>query len=141
MPVFTESEYRNRDERPDIYEAWDRLPVAATIDGIKVSWVGPLIELGHDVTLGDMGNAAWGYLESCGWQRMLAEGGAMLDDDGAIRPAWAKAFGAAARRLAEEGLYAGPENEVDHWGSWIAFEISEPHEYLKALALKNGWDE
>ena len=45
MPVFTKSEYRNRDERPDIYDAWARLPVAATIDGIKVSWVGPLIDL------------------------------------------------------------------------------------------------
>ena len=33
MPVFTESEYRNRDERPDIYEAWDRLPVVVQQHG------------------------------------------------------------------------------------------------------------
>ena len=140
MPVFTKSEYRNHYKRPDIYEAWRRLPIVVTIDGVKVSWLGPLIEIGHDVTLGDMSNAAWGYLESCGWKEKLKEGGSMLDDDGAIRSAWAKAFSEAARRLAGEGRRSGPESDVDNWGSWIAFEMSKPHGYVRAIAEKKGWN-
>ena len=140
MPVFTETEYRNHAKRPELHEAWERLPVVVTIEGVKVRWVGPLVDLGHDVWLGDLSNAAWGYLECCGWASVLREAGSMLNGDGEIRDEWATAFGRAARRLADEGSCAGPVSDPNRWGSWIAFAMSEPHRYVKALSERNGWE-
>lgn len=140
MALFSKSEYRNRTDRLSVRDAWGRLPVVVTIDGIQVKWVGPMICLGQDVWLGDMSNAAWGYLAFCGWSELLEEVGPMLGSEGDIRAEWASAFGQAARRLAEEGLRSGPENNPDCWGSWIAFAISEPHQYVRTRAEANGWD-
>lgn len=140
MPVFSDAEYRHKLNRPRLQEVWERLPTVLRIDGLKVRWIGPLIELGHDVWVGDLSNAAWGYLEVCGWTSVFEQAGAMLDDTGELRAEWAAAFGRAARLLAEEGGCGGPESDAERWASWIAFELSEPHRYVKALAEAKGWD-
>ena len=139
MPIFTDDEYRKLAQRPGLEEAWQRLPVVATVDEVDLRWIGPLVDLGHDQWLGDLAQAAWGYLEDCGWHAALAEGGEMLDDDGAIRSEWASAFGRAARRIAEAGTRSGPENDLGRWGSWIAAEMSAPRAYVQGIAEAKGW--
>lgn len=140
MPIFTEDEYRHRRARPNLEEAWDRLPVVLQADQLEVRWLGPLVELGHDVWMAELSAAAWGPLEDCGWQDILAEAGDPRDDDGGIRPAWAEAFGRAARALAEAGGYAGPESCADRWASWLAFEMGDIRELVEARAAQRGWD-
>ena len=60
MPVFTDVEYTDFDQRPDFETAWRRLPVIATVGGIKVRWIGPLVDLGHDVWISEMSGGAYG---------------------------------------------------------------------------------
>jgi hypothetical protein len=140
MPLFTVEEYEDFGSRPGMDEAWDRLPIVKRIGGIGLRWLGPLVELGHDRWMGDLADAAYGHLESCGWQHALDQGGAMLDARGRVRPQWAAAFCDAATRLAEGGSYAGPEGDASRWAAWMAFEFSEPHQWLSAAAAKRGWD-
>ena len=85
MPVFTETEYRNHAKRPELHQAWERLPVVVNVGGVKVRGVGPLVELGHDIWLDDLSNAAWGYLESCGWASVLGDACSVLEGDGEMR--------------------------------------------------------
>lgn len=134
MPVFSDREYRDFDERPSLEEAWRRLPVLCHIDGLAIRWIGPLVELGHDVWLADMAEAAWGHLEDCGWQETLAEAGEAQTPKGTFSPAWARALGMAARRLAEDGARAGPESDAEAWAAWICFEISAPRAAIARLA-------
>lgn len=138
MAVFTEQEYA--EDRPSLDDAWDRLPVVRRIAGLRVRWLGPLVDLGHDRWMGDLADAAWGVLESSGWQDALDEGGPMLDGRGRVRPKWATAFRDAVNRLADGGSYAGPEGDADRWASWVCFEMAEPHEVIKRMAEKRGWD-
>ena len=63
MPIFQQSEYTDFSCRPGLDEAWERLPVVATFDGLGARWLGPLVDLGHEVWLGDLSQGAWGYLE------------------------------------------------------------------------------
>ena len=134
MPIFTREEYENPGERPSLDEAWDRLPVLRSWDGIHVRWLGPLVELGHDGWLEDLAQGAWGYIEGCGWVSEVEDGGPMLDAKGRIRRAWMRAFGRAVRLLAEAGRYAGPESDPDRWGSWVAFSLTAPRAEVERTA-------
>ncbi len=140
MPVFTQDEYADFDARPTLDEAWDRLPVVCRVGGFGVRWLGPLVELGHDQWMGDLSEAAYGYLEGCGWREALSEGGEVLDSDGKLEQPWSTAFGAAARRLASQGEYSGPESDPERWASWLVFELAGIHGYVKARAEEKGWD-
>lgn len=140
MPVFTQQEYDDFDQRPGLDEAWDRLPVVRRIGGLGVRWLGPLVNLGHDRWMGDMADAAWGPLESCGWSEALDRGGPMLDARGRVRRDWALAFRDAVSRLAGAGEYAGPEGDEARWASWLCFEMAEPRAVVSASAAKRGWD-
>ncbi|MBN1335802.1 MAG: hypothetical protein JXB39_07555 [Deltaproteobacteria bacterium] len=138
MPIFTLEEYARPGQRPSFEEAWDRLPVLRTWDGIRVRWLGPLVDLAHDVWLEDMAQAAWGYLEGCGWVTEYEEGGPMLDAKGRVRKAWMRAFGRAVRILADAGRDAGPESDPDRWGSWLAFSLTEPRAVVERAARLRG---
>ena len=139
MPVFSQSEYRDFQHRPTLEEAWKRLPVVADFDGLGARWLGPLVDLGHDVWLGDLSQAGWGFLEGCGWTELLPES-PMLDDNGEPRDVWKKNLAAAARLLAERGLYSGPEGDPERWLSWLCVELSEPRSYVEGLARAKGCD-
>jgi hypothetical protein len=140
MPLFTDREYTEVEHLPSFEQAWDRLPVVLTIGGLGVRWVGPLVQLGHDRWLGDLSEAAYGYLLDCGWQEPLDEAGAPLDAEGRLRPAWALAFGEAARCLAFEGERAGPESDPERWAAWLAFELGGVHGLVRKRAEAEGWD-
>jgi hypothetical protein len=140
MPIFTQREYDDFDARPSFDEAWDRLPIVRRIAGLRVRWLGPLVNLGHDRWMGDLADAAWGHLEDCGWQTAMDAAEQMLDKRGRVRPKWAAAFRDAVERLAEGGGYAGPEGDADRWASWVCFEMAEPHAVIEAMAVKRGWD-
>jgi len=138
MPIFTESEYRDFDQRPSLDEAWSRLPVLCRIDGLAIRWVGPLVDLGLDPWLADMAEGAWGHLEDCGWQEILEGSSDVLAADGSFHPAWARAFGEAARTLAEAGEYAGPESDPEAWAAWLCFELAKPRAVIERLAEEQG---
>ena len=138
MPIFRPHEYKH--DRPTLRDAWDRLPVVVTISGLEIRWLGPLVDLGHDVWLGEMSEGAWGFLEGSGWQEVLAEGGPMLTDAGRLRAPWKAAFAEAVRLLAAGGEYAGPESCPHRWASWVAFAHSEPRAYVAERAEAKGWD-
>ena len=108
------------------------LKVRATIDGLGVRWLGPLANA-TSLWLDDMSTAAYGYLEDCGWGTCLRSG-PMVTEGGRVSRTWAKGFGEAARRLAEAGSRAGPESDPEAWASWLAFELAEPHAWLRAKA-------
>ncbi len=140
MPLFADPEYTEPGCLPSLEQAWDRLPVVLTIGGIGVRWVGPLVRLGHDRWLGDLSEAAYGYLEDSGWRELLAEAGAPLDGAGRLRSAWAFAFGEAARCLALEGERAGPESSPERWAAWLAFESAGVHGLVKDMAEAARWE-
>ncbi|GEM_PF-6601278 len=121
-----------------IDRAFAALPIIDTFDGLRVRWLGPLVDQGHDAWMGELAEAAWGYLELCGWQAAYGEGGPMLGPDGAVRPTWEGAFGQAARLLAEEGGRAGPEGDPERWAAWLAFELSDPHRWIRGKAEGGG---
>jgi hypothetical protein len=138
MPIFRKREYA--DDPPSFNEAWDRLPVVRRIGGLRVRWLGPLVDLGHDRWMGELSGAAWGFGESCGWQAALERGGAMLTPGGRVRPQWAAAFRDAVQRLADMGGYSGPEGDEDRWASWLCYEMAEPRAVIQASAAKRGWE-
>jgi hypothetical protein len=140
MPLFTELEYTELEHFPSLDQAWARLPVVMNIGGIGVRWAGPLVRLGHDRWLGDLAEAAYGYLEGCGWRESLSGAGLPLDGEGRLRPSWAAAFGEAARCLASEGERAGPESDPERWAAWLAFELAGVHGLIEARADAQGWD-
>ena len=140
MPIFKQREYDDFDARPSFDKAWDRLPIVRRIAGLRVRWLGPLVDLGHDRWIGELSDAAWGTLEGCGWQRAIDGAGEMVDRRGRVRAKWAAAFRDAVERLAEEGGYAGPEGDEDRWASWVCFEMAEPRAVIQATAVKRGWD-
>ncbi len=140
MTIFTEDEYRYHVDRPSLEEALDRLPVVMRADRLEVKWLGPMVDLGHDQWMGELSNGAWGHLEGCGWQRILAKAGDPRGAGDRIRTAWAKDFGRAARLLAERGSYAGPEGSAHRWASWLAFEMGDIRDIVKARAEAKGWD-
>ena len=133
MPIFSDAEYDDFDLRPDFETAWGRLPVVATIGGIRVRWLGPLVDLGHAVWLSDMSAGAYGYLEDSGWSELLPEG-PVTGPSGGIRRTWANGFAAAVERLAEAGSAAGPESDPQRWASWLAFELADLHTVVRARA-------
>jgi len=134
-PVFTPEEYEERDL--DFETAFARLPVVLVLGGLRVRWVGPLVELALDGRLGDLAEAAYGYLESCGWIDLLNESRLV---DGQPTPTYARAFARAARALAEAGTSAGPESDPEVWASWIAFEQRGLHGLVEGLATARGWE-
>ena len=138
-PIFTDDEYEDFDQRPDLNAAWDRLPVVRRIAGFGVRYLGPLVDLGLDTWLGEMSQGAYGYLEDSGWMNALPEG-PMLDGAGRVRTSWSRSFKVAVDRLAEAGTNAGPESDPDRWASWLCFELAEPCEVLGAQAKFRGWD-
>ncbi len=138
-PIFTDDEYEDFDQRPDLNAAWDRLPVVRRIAGFKVRYLGPLVDLGLDPWLGEMSGGAYGYLEDSGWMDALPEA-PMLDAAGRVRTSWSRSFKVAVDRLAEAGTNAGPESDPDRWASWLCFELAEPNEVIGAQAKLRGWD-
>lgn len=134
MPVFTTEEYESRRERPSFEEAYDRLPVIARWDGLRVRWIGPLIDLGYEEWADELGTAAWGVLEDCGWMQRFDECGPLLSPCGKVRRTWTKAFGQAARRLAEEGAYSGFEGDPERVASWLGANLAACADYLQARA-------
>ena len=138
-PIFSDDEYDDFDQRPDLDTAWVRLPVVRRIAGFEVRYLGPLVDLGLDTWLGEMSQGAYGYLEGSGWMNDLPEG-PMLDTAGRVRTAWSGRFKIAVTRLADAGANAGPESDPDRWASWLCFELSEPREVIGAKAKLRGWD-
>jgi len=124
------------EENMSVFEKLDRdwasLPVLATIDGLGLRWAGPLVDRGHEMWLSDMGQAAWGYLEGCGWSEMMPEGGA-LNADGHLKKEWGVQLAKVARTLAEEGTHAGPESDPERWLAWLCVEMSEPRQLVRVL--------
>ena len=139
MAIFRDSEYTDFSCRPGLDAAWERLPVVATFDGLGARWLGPLVDLGHEVWLGDLSQGAWGYLEGCGWSDLIPAG-PMLTRAGKPRAEWAKKLAQAARRLGERGGEAGPENDPERWLSWLCLELSEARGYVQGIAERSGWD-
>lgn len=140
MPLFTDLEYTEVEHLPSFDEAWDRLPVVLTIGEIGVRWLGPLVELGYDRWMGDLSEAAYGYLVDCGWRGPLDDAGRPLDDDGRLRPAWGTAFSEAVQCLTLEGERAGPESDPERWAAWLAFELAGVHGLVRLLAEAEGWE-
>lgn len=140
MPIFTQDEYDDSNARPSLDEAWRRLPVVRRVAGLRVRWLGPLVDLGHERWIGDLSQAAWGYLEGCGWQRAMEDAGPMLDGRGRVRARWAAGLTDAVERLAAEGERTGPEGDRDRWASWVCLEMAEPSAVIQAAAIKRGWD-
>lgn len=91
MPIFKQREYDDFDARPSFDKAWGRLPIVRRIAGLRVRWLGPLVNLGHDRWIGELSGAAWGTLEGCGWQAAMDGAGEMVDKRGRVRPKWAAA--------------------------------------------------
>ncbi|MDP6933398.1 MAG: hypothetical protein QGG40_10810 [Myxococcota bacterium] len=114
-------------------EAWRRLPVQLEIRGLGVRWLGPLVDVGHEAWLDDMSQAAWGYLEFCGWAELLPDE-PFLVPRGEVSPGWIDGLWAAAERLARQGSGAGPEGDMERWLSWVCFAISEPRAHVRRLA-------
>lgn len=104
---------------------WPTLAVLGRAGSLVVRDVSSLVDSAtHAVWLGDLSDAAWGHLAECGWEALFAEGGAPRDAAGKHREAWLQAFEAAARRLADEGGYAGPEGSAERWAGWLALEMT-----------------
>ena len=139
MPIFTDREYRNPHSRPDLQHAWDRLPIVRRLAGLKIRWLGPLVDLGHDVWLSDLSDGAWGYLGET-WAEHFEGAGPMLGTTGRVRPEWSKALRAAVDDLVYAGETAGPEQDPHLWASWVCFELSEPRAFLEGIARARGWD-
>jgi hypothetical protein len=116
-----------------LHESIAALPTILVLGEDPVRWIGPLMDRGFQVVLEDMGDAAWGYLEYCGWQELLPEGDA-LDADGKVREAWLKALLSAAARLAERGGESGPTGDRDLWLSWLFLSAGS------AAALRRHWE-
>ncbi|TVQ89547.1 MAG: hypothetical protein EA397_15020 [Deltaproteobacteria bacterium] len=112
--------------------ACERLPVVLTLQGIPIRWLGPLVSAGYEADLELMSQAAWGYLEDCGWQEPLQDAGPLFDEDGEIRPAYARAFADAAERLAAAGGHAGPESEMIVWGAWLGTNLAQTCAVIRA---------
>lgn len=140
MSIFTQLEYDDFDARPSLDDAWNRLPIVRRLGGLGIRWLGPFVNLGHDQWMGELAGAAWGHLEGCGWQELLRSAGAMLDGRGRVRTTWSADLRDAVYRLSEDGARTGPEGDPDRWASWVCFEMAEPHQYIRALAEKRGWD-
>jgi hypothetical protein len=64
----------------------------------------------------------------------------MLDKAGRVRAAWSRSFEDAVERITEAGLNAGPDSDPDRRASWISFELSQPHDLIRAAAEARGWD-
>jgi hypothetical protein len=129
MPLTARNNTLHRDMTH--FEAWTCLPVVLDIKGLSVRWLGPLVDIGHDRWLGSMSQAAWGHLEDCGWADLLPNEGFLRA--GKVAPAWVEGLFSAAVSLSLAGVRAGPECDPEIWVSWLCFEISEPHRYLRAL--------
>ncbi len=53
----------------DPEEAFARMPVLRRADGLGLRWLGPMVEHpDHSMWVDELGRAAWGWLEGCGWQ-------------------------------------------------------------------------
>jgi hypothetical protein len=140
MPIFSEHEYLTFEDRPSLDEAWDRLPVVKRIAGLRIRWLGPLVNLGHDGWIEDLSGAAWGQLTDCGWEQAMDQSGPMMDKRGRVRRRWAAALHKAVELLAEAGGCEGPEGDSDRWASWVCYELSEPRAVIQAAATRRGWD-
>ena len=133
MPQSTQTKPHTLHRGLSLREAWSRLPVLFKIEENSVRWIGPLVDIGHEQWLSDMSEAAWGYLECCGWAELLPDE-PFLMPRGGISKAWKEGLHAAANRLAIEGGYAGPESDAEYWLSWLCFAIGEPNDYVRGLA-------
>lgn len=124
-------------------DACASLPVLLTLNGIDVRWIGPLVEHPrHASGVGAMSDAGWGHLaSSSGWEEHLEDAGALYDENGEVRDAFATAFAEAARELAEAGSMEGPESNVELWAAWLGFELSATHDTLKRLAAETPEEE
>ncbi len=114
-------------------EAYERLPVAFEVQDLAARWIGPVIDIGHEQWISDMGQAGWGYLEGCGWSDLLPSDEEMLTSTGKLSKVWEKGLYAAACRLAERARYSGPESDPSVWLSWICFAMSKPNAYITSL--------
>lgn len=115
----------------DLDAAWRRLP-RARLGRVTVRRLDPLVESVHVEWLESLGEAAWGYLEDCGWQQTMDDAGPVLDARGRVRPAFTRALRAAAAALAEAGTSAGPEGDPQRWASWICHALTEPHAVVRS---------
>ena len=124
--------------KPDLEDAWRRLPALGTINNLPIYWVGPLIEAGHDMCLSDMSSAAYTYLGEQ-WRDGIPDNDVpFLVDEKSISDEWARGLTSAAKYLVREGWYAGPESRADRWLAWLCFELSQPHTSIGAHAEKLG---
>lgn len=139
MPLFTAEEYKSRRARPHFEDAYPRLPVLARWDGLRVRWIGPLIELGFERWADELYEAAYGVLaDECGWAGNFEDCGPMRGSGGGLRCRWTKAFGAAARELAIAGGQAGFEGNPERVASWLAFNLADTHDLLRERAKRRG---
>ena len=109
---------------------WNTLP-KVPFPGSNARWIGPLIDRGYAMYVGDLSQAAYGHLEHTDWMTTMNEAPEMLTASGAINPKWVAALNQAAAALAESGRYSGPESCAERWASWLVFELSEPHRWTR----------
>ena len=135
VPLFSRAE-RGRIE---VHAAWQRLPPLGVIQATPVLWIGPLIDVGHDMLLSDMSSAAYGYLGEH-WRQSIPDSDVPFFEgtDGTVHPEWATGLAQAMDYLAEEGIRAGPESKKAHWLAWLCFELSVPHDAVRSLAERFG---
>jgi hypothetical protein len=142
-PLFGEEEYSDWEARPDLNEAWRRLPIVRLLGGFKIRYLGPLIDLGHDVWLSDLSTAAYGYLLQPDWYyrpwtEFIPEG-PLLYPTGHPRSEWSRDFRQAVEHLVRAAEVAGPEPDPERWASWLCFELHEPNKLIRAEAERRGW--
>lgn len=110
---------------------WADLPA---LPGMRARWLGPLVEAGFAAWIGDLSEAAYGHLETCGWLDDVRQMGPMMCDDGTLEPAWVTALDHVANLLAREGARAGPESDPERWRSWLVWELAAPHAWASDIA-------
>jgi len=119
------------DERPGYAEAFGRLPVVTTIGGLPVRWFGPLVELGHDVTIAELGREAWQQDDEVGWAWRLERAGPVLTAGGRVRRRFSKAFAQAVWEI-------GRGVQREEWAAWLAFEWNGLHDVVRERARRMG---
>ena len=138
MPVFGREEYEFGN-RPSLEEAYARLPVLARWDGLRVRWIGPLVDLGFDGWIEEVGQGAW--VVAPNWADAFDACGPLCGPSGRPRRAWTKVFGEVVRDLARMGGDAGFEGDPERVASIIAFTLAESHDLLRRRAVQRGANE
>lgn len=133
MPIFTAQEYDDFDERPDLDDAWPRLPVLARWDGLRIRYLGPLVDLDLTEWMEDLSHANYNVFAWSRWVERVGEAGPPEGPGGGMRRTWLKTFGEVVRDFAYQ---AGFEHDPDVVASWVAWELADTHALVKQRAAR-----